>query len=276
MEHFDGINHKVKEKSVYVLQLDSARIVLISAAAIGLIIASFLLGMNFIKGDKNGLSLSHSDPLDGQKELDFLKNNIPSQPDNDDMKPADEKFEPMAAVEPKEAQKDGNLPGVDPKKSDASERIAGDAINEAPTGIKEEPSKKIASEKPKKLRKKSRLSNLAKSGEHEGKKAAPAKKRRKSSVVEVSAKSTEIDPVDRQSMNYAVQVAAFDRKSQARAEVDELKNMNYDAHIDSTLVDGKRFYQVKIGPFSAKKRALSLLNELQKEPRYENSFLTRE
>ena len=57
MDQFNIPHQKVKEKSVYMLHLDAARIILISAAVIGIIIVSFLLGMNFIKGGDAGFRL---------------------------------------------------------------------------------------------------------------------------------------------------------------------------------------------------------------------------
>ena len=57
MEQFDIPHQRIKEKSVYLLHLDAARIILISSAIIGIIIVSFLLGMRFIRGGDGAKTL---------------------------------------------------------------------------------------------------------------------------------------------------------------------------------------------------------------------------
>ncbi|MBN1495118.1 MAG: hypothetical protein JXA07_00005, partial [Spirochaetes bacterium] len=94
MEQFDIPHQRVKEKSVYQLNLDAPRIILISAAIIGIVLGSFLLGTNFIKGGDGAKTfMTTGDIFDSQKELDLLKTNIPAAPDEDELsKPLDEKL----------------------------------------------------------------------------------------------------------------------------------------------------------------------------------------
>jgi hypothetical protein len=67
MEQFDIPHQRIKEKSVYLLHLDAARIILISSAIIGIIIVSFLLGMNFVKGgDVAKTLMTKNDIFDSQ------------------------------------------------------------------------------------------------------------------------------------------------------------------------------------------------------------------
>ena len=59
-------------------------------------------------------------------------------------------------------------------------------------------------------------------------------------VVEVS-KSLKASEKDK---NYfSIQVAAFDKKSKALSEINNLENKKYNAYVDSAKVNGKTFYK---------------------------------
>ncbi|HDP79988.1 MAG TPA: hypothetical protein ENN21_04000, partial [Spirochaetes bacterium] len=50
MEHFNGIPPKgVKEKNMYILHLDTPRIIILCSVILGVVVISFLLGMNLFK-----------------------------------------------------------------------------------------------------------------------------------------------------------------------------------------------------------------------------------
>ncbi len=65
MEHFEEFHQKgVKEKNMYTVNLDTPRIIIVASVAIGVIIISFLLGMNLYK--------SHEKPPDALAQRDSL------------------------------------------------------------------------------------------------------------------------------------------------------------------------------------------------------------
>ena len=94
MEQFNIPHQKIREKSVYLVHLDAPRIAVISAAVIGIIIASFLLGMNFVRGGESGKTvITSKDVFDPSRELELLKGNIPGQPASEDLsRSADDKL----------------------------------------------------------------------------------------------------------------------------------------------------------------------------------------
>ena len=85
MEQFDQQqkNPNVKEKSMYLLHLDGARILILSAITIGLLTVAFLVGMK-ITGESNKDTLSSQDLISDQMHqdsnpvpADASKNTIP-------------------------------------------------------------------------------------------------------------------------------------------------------------------------------------------------------
>lgn len=288
MDQFNIPHQKVKEKSVYMLHLDAARIILISAAVIGIIIVSFLLGMNFIKGGDGSKNLiTKHDLFDGQKELDLLKNNIPDPPDEDELsKPMDEKL----------AASDKEDKGVAKEKADA-DKHAVDKEKKEDAIAKNEESDTLTKDninttviKGKDVKKKSpRQGNTAKkispSAEHDSYdkpvKKATAKndvkkrKRGKSKVVAVAAEKDDERKPDHGS-GYTIQVASYDKKSKAQSEIRALKDLNYDAYLDESQVKGKQYFRVRIGPVSSKKKALELLKDVQDNDKYQESYMVRE
>jgi cell division septation protein DedD len=288
MDQFNVPHQKVKEKNVYLLHLDTARIILISAAVIGIIVVSFLLGMNFIKGGDGAKTLmTKNDVFDSQKELDLLKKNIPAPPDEDDLsKPLDEKLaspgkDSGTGVDKAEPDKSGGKIKNDAKlsasKNDSSELLTGDNINEA--AIKEKDVKKKPAVGPSSSKKITRSDDLEadeKAVKKSSAKNSPRKKRSgKSKVVAVAGENTEVRKTSHTG-SYTIQVASFDKKSRALKEVNALKDLKYDAFVDESQVKGKQYFRVRIGPLTSKKRALDLLKNVHENEKYGESYMVRE
>jgi len=98
-------------------------------------------------------------------------------------------------------------------------------------------------------------------------------KKKKEKIVEVSTKNTN---KRKSSLHYSIQIASYNNKSVARSEVRSLKNLRYDAYIDKTSINGRRYYRVKVGPVFSKRSAINLLNNIQDINRYEDSYLVKE
>ena len=75
---------------------------------------------------------------------------------------------------------------------------------------------------------------------------------------------------------FAVQVASFDSLAKAKSEVTYLKSLHFDAYIDKTNVDGQMYFRVKIGRLANKAAAADLLEKVQEESRYSESFIVKE
>ncbi len=272
MEQFDIPHQRVREKNMYHLHLDAARIILISAAVIAIITVSFLLGMNLNKKGEGSLPLTlNHDILDGRKDLEVLKNNVPDLPDEEDLsKSPDEKF---AGAE----KEDKKSEGTDKAGKFAKNNIDSKSLltNDLPdnSGTADKPSEKF---KGSKLSEASSDDLKAISAKKSDKKNASRKRKgAKSKVIEVAG-GKGVQSKKAGAGHFAVQVASFDRKSIAQAEVTSLKEKKYDAYIDEAKLGGKQYFRVRIGPIDSKKRALDLLNSIQASEKYQESYMVRE
>ncbi len=289
MEQFDIPHQRVKEKNMYMLNLDAPRIVLIVAAVIGIVVVSFLLGMNFIRGGEGAKTLlTKNDIFDSQKELDLLKTTIPPAPDEDELsKPLDDslgalekedrgaviKGDPDAAGAEKHARDD--LAAIDGNES--SNTLTSDNVSQ--TVAVRKPAVKKSSRLDDDEKQLSRSDDVEPSLKHVRKATVRGdvkkKKSGRSKVVAVSGDRMEYSKVNG-SGGYTIQVASLDNKSRAQTEVRSLREMSYDAYLDDTQVNGKRFYRVRIGPVASRKKALDLLNDFQGKDRYRESYMVRE
>jgi cell division septation protein DedD len=258
MEYFDQTPHKgIKEKNMYVLHLDTPRVIILCSVIVGIIVISFLLGMNLTKpgdpqkdaaGDfsisENGLAPTGDDGLP-PPETELAKN--PSLPH-------DEKgAEPPAKLNDHPAIGAKNAPPADIITSENLKDIA------PPTA---EVKKATASDEDPKINKR-----------NEPRKTKRSKKQK---VVEVSSGEKGLKDADAVKNHYSIQIAAFDTRSKAQHEISALKKLSYDAYMDRTQVNGRNFFRVRIGPIASKKKAIDMLNELQENDRYDESFLIRE
>lgn len=290
MEEFNVPHQKVREKSVYLLHLDAARIILISAAVIGIVVVSFLLGMNFVRGGDGAATMfTKNDIFDNQKELDILKTNIPGGPDEDDLtKPIDEKLMPLDK-EDRGLLGDTLLPGPDAAEKNRNEDKSVVASNDPADMLTNENIKEPVAPLPAEKTKAKRYQDAAKNDSRSAvvdsidkpaKKSAARNTSRKRKSSRSSVVAVSEDRVEQKSRShsgaYTIQIGSFDRKNSAQSEVRSLKEMHYDAHVDETTVKGKQYFRVRIGPIASKRKALDLLKDIQEIDQYQESYMTRE
>lgn len=262
MEQFEQQpkNTNVKEKSMYLLHLDGARILILSAITIGLLTVAFLVGMK-ITGDSSKDTLAASDSLSDQS----LAVNAQDQIDSSKPELPDLSSQPNA----------GGLPAV-PSASTApalpdlpvAKAGEGQKMQDLMTGDEDHvvipPVKEVA---------KSEKNAVKKNSKKKTDKREAVKKRK--DVVEVSSE-TSAKPEKHARGGYVLQVASFDRIEVAKKEASNLKSMKYDAFIDKTSVKGKKFFRVRIGPVAARDKAIQMMNELQGNDRYSECFVVKE
>ncbi len=277
MENFDHQQQgNVKEKQFYLLHLDTPRIIIVASVIIGLVVISFLMGMNFIGDNGSAKQLASDKMLFNEKGgTNFLNEDIPSPPHGElDKKPFDDKL--VLGDEPESDDKKNNkiiAKGSDKStgKTASSDMLSSDEINEIIPPIpeeKKEPVKnKYAGEK-----KKSDVRKVVRKRKAPKKQVAK-KKRRKSRVIEVSDNT---GGKARIRSGYAIQIASFDTHTRAKREMKRLHGMKYDAYIESSRVSGKKYYRVRVGTISNRKKAIRLLNEIQDKERYKNSYMIKE
>ena len=282
MEHFEGRqgNVDVKEKSIYTLHLDTPRIIIVASIVLGLVAVSFLVGMNLLKDNAvqttnmtaseliaNGASQNIMEPRDNT-EAALIKDQssallgdklIFPDAENNSAK----KNEPITVNEPvnvSEANTKTILPSAipnvvsEPKNIEPAKKAKKDKIAKvAKTSPKDTPAKDTAkNEKPKK------------------KKTVAKAETKNNSTVEPVASSK------MQSGSFAIQIASYDQRSKAVSEIENLKNLSYNAYLDNTSVDGKQFFRVRIGPLLSREKASVILDELHENSRYSDSYIVKQ
>ena len=262
MEQFEQQpkNANVKEKSMYLLHLDGARILILSAITIGLLTVAFLVGMK-ITGDSSKDTLAASDSLSDQSlavnssdPIDSSKPELPDlagQPANNSLSAA-----PSASTVPA-------LPDLPVAKAGENHKTQ-DLMTADEDHVVIPPVKEVA---------KSEKTAVKKNSKKKTDKREAVKKRK--DIVEVSSE-TPAKSEKRVRGAYVLQVASFDRIEVAKKEASNLKSMNYDAFVDKTSVKGKNFFRVRIGPVAAKDKAIKMMNELQGNDRYSECFIVKE
>jgi cell division septation protein DedD len=272
MENFDDRGqNRIKEKNVYLMHLDTPRILIIVSVIIGLIIGSFLFGMNMNRktGESNDIA-SLKDPFSDSSVPENRKDNLPDnklgalQSDSDP-----EMNHPEGYVAPKKDDKGLSGNGKNrPANSGTKEGHDVDVINNE--NVKQiipaskEASQDNESEKPVKKAKKKGLDKKTQ------------KKDKGKKVVEVSSKSDSKTASKDGKKRFSIQIASLDSKSKAAKEISSLKKMSYDAYIDKTSVNGKSYFRVRIGPIQNKKKAIKILNELQEQNKYPECYMTKD
>lgn len=272
MENYDPREPKrVKEKSVYLLHLDTPRIIIISSVLIAVVIIAFLFGMNYNKpADRDKDLLSQKEtvfdaPLADRKDMELLDNKG-QNPSGEEGITADKQSLDKSPLVKDDLVKNDDLRRNDPPVTDRIEKgKKGDIL--PPDGAKDVISSakddgKTDAEAP-----------VKKTGKKSSSKKDARKKNQK--VVEVAMKHKASGTEDRKE-GYSIQVASFDNKTKAQSEVNTLKKMEYDAYVDRAQLKGKDFFRVRIGPVSSKKKALQILNELQEKDKYEESYMVKE
>ncbi len=288
MEHFDAKpQNRVKEKSVYLLHLDTPRIIILSCVLIGVLIVAFLVGMNLSRDGESsrnqlaqrelmltppppGAEMAPQDPSakSAPPTLDEELAVTPSPtPDAPSAVPPS-----TASAEPdKSAGQKGQAPAIasnaQPRK-DSGDVLSRESIKEIipPANAVNDAGRKSADVKD------TRKSRHAKSSRRE--RAASAQR-----TVEVSSKtveSREAKAEQRAEHGYSIQVGSFDTREKARRESQNLKNLRYDAFVENAQVNGRRIFRVKIGPIASRQKAVKVLSEVQEVHPYEGSYLTKE
>ncbi len=286
MENFDPKPNAVKEKNLYIVHLDTPRIIILSSVIIGIITAAFLFGMSFMKDDKPGskeFAVSGMN-FDDSKTADMLGADIPPVPGEgvEEGAAADDK---IAAVDENKNISpiidDNKLPqssdiagGKDPIKSDKNDILTNDSIKEIipPAGNKNKTARKtetVAKQDKKNIKDNNKKIAVKDNRKIEQKHETSGSKSR---VYEVSRSVEEKKSYD----SYSVQVASYGTQSQAEHEKALLKSKRFDAYIDKSIVNGKNYFRVRIGPVSSSKKAYDLLNDVQSDSRYASSYMVKE
>jgi cell division septation protein DedD len=268
MEQNFQLEPKVKEKSVYLLHLDGPRILILSAIVIGLLSVAFLVGMKLVGDDKIESVAAQSDSiLDQQGSLPPLDSLDPAKAPLPDLQPPQTQPLQPAQVMPQ----DSVIPQSSSMAQQSSKKTDSDALSNGSHEIIPA-SKKISTSDAKKSSKSKTASNSKKS-----KKSKSSTKADKKNVVEVSDSKIKSDLAGKKLVHgFFVQIASFDKADKAKNEVTKLKDLDYDAHYDKKEVKGKDFFRVRIGPIATKEKALDMLDEIQENTKYEDSFIIHE
>ena len=270
MEQFtpqDG--RPVKEKSVYLLHLDGPRVLMLSALIIGLLTLTFLIGMKISNSSSNEDTLTQSDSL--LESPSHVTQGLESDPSKDQLSqitspnvlnqvpvPTTPLAQNNSATE---AQK-----SVSTLSKGDSDLLAGDTIHKI-----DPPTREVA--KVEKKKSDVLVSKVKKAGKD---KSSASTKKKKSDVLEVSADDRGKDNQLKGKSGYVLQVASFDSLEIAKKEVSTLKGMNYDSFVDKAQIKGKQYFRVRIGPIASKEKALQMLDEIQSNDHYAETFVIRQ
>lgn len=276
MENFDPKPKGVREKNLYVVHLDTPRIIILASIIIGIVTASFLLGMTLMKDDKPGKgSLAFNDfNLDDKSGIDIFSKEVPPLSDfaMNEGKEGNDLAGTGLQEDPQNIKGDSTALDVSrgavaaDTKIEKSDILTGENIKEIIPPVKKDikPAQKIV----KKTKDETKI------------KQKPAKAIAKtSSAINTTSQVKEVsrDIENRkQSGGFAVQVASYDVLSRAEQEKTLLKSKRFDAYIDKAVLNGKNYFRVRIGPLSSKDNAFSLLQEIQTDNRYAGSYLVKD
>lgn len=243
MEQFNNqYEEEVKEKSIYLVHLDNARILILVSVFVGIIALSFLIGMKFSGGPSDSIF------PDSASQKEVLESQIESQKEDDldALLAKEDSLDSLDSLDDELMKEDAV---VTPEKA---ENIVPEKKESKPVVAKTTTPKKTATAEPKKK------------------------------VVAVSVDNStrshvqqESQPV-RSTKGFSIQIASFDTKNKAARESDTINRMNYDSFVATATVQGKTYYRVKIGPFANKSEAFATLENLQSTTRYKDSYITFE
>lgn len=284
MEYFNGKQAEMKEKSVYTLHLDAPRIIIIASVLIGIAALSFLLGMNLVHENKDTVnagdllaaqSMIPAPPHSGSDIYRAPDSGAGYLPESDILTSKDILGADIKAPESSPAYGDltsdsgaplassvSSLPDTEPKASEP----AVVSINPSQAKKKKAAAHNVSSA----AKKSSSAKQTAKAKSAKKEKAVSSKK---SGVV---ATVNEAEPRKVRKTGFAVQIASYDTKAKAENEIARLKKQSYDAYLYDTSVDGRLVFRVRIGPMSSMEKASKLLNELQENSRYSESYIVKQ
>ncbi len=286
MEYSDS-GAKLREKNVYTLHLDTPRMIITGAMILGLLIVSFLLGMTLIHG-KSDRGMTAGEVLAESASSDSI---IPAAPysgitagpvfqgASDTFNPAEE----LSSVK-NETEKKEKFTAEEP----VSESVPAGSIVFQGTPAEDilpsynEPVKEKALQ-PKAVKKSLKAKQTA-SAERTAKKTAvkTAAKRQSGKVkavvyetVNVPVKAVRnVSSADRE--GFAIQIASYDSMEKATAEAEKLRSMKYGAYVQTSSVEGRQFFRVRVGTMSTREKAAELLAEIKGNSRYSESYIVRQ
>ncbi len=275
MEDFAAKEQKgIKEKSVYILHLDTPRIIIISCVIAGLLIISILIGMNINKLDpRYNESLADDtsalDNISGNfKSNNPENNNIDQGLNNENLFKNQENAAPVLSAENSMKTKD-NIVNVQENPVSANVKESKETNNNTADILTHENIESIIP--PVNAVKKPEIKK-------QSKKQREKRTEKRKGIVEVS----EVSPKEKFNKSaqsdksyFAVQVASFDKRSKAVAEINNLEKKKYSAYIDNAKVSDRTFYRVMIGPIYSKKKALDLMDEISADNRYAESYIIK-
>ncbi|MBN1501406.1 MAG: SPOR domain-containing protein [Spirochaetes bacterium] len=276
MENFEQFDEqKVKEKNIYLLHLDKARIAILSSIIIGIIAIAFLIGMKLTAKDKV------------ERDL-FTTNNInsgtlTSPSDINDLfesKPVDN---PISALGDEKTEITPEKMEIPVTKSE-TDVLTADNINVVPAASSNTDTITVKSVSPKSSPKK-QVNAVAVNPKKSNSNTAAVKASVKNDKVKNVAVSSNISNnkavtaasfQKKTTGGFSLQVASYDNYSRAKLECDTLKKQNFETYIDDAFVNGINYYRVRIGPFSEKYEAVSVLDRLQSDSKYAESYIVKE
>jgi len=285
MESFEPKQRGVKEKNFYILHLDTPRIIILASVLIGIITAAFLLGMGVVKSNKSApkeFAIEGADSMNG-KNADLFGKDIPPLPDDHsvDNGTIEDKFASLEDKDKKEepitADNLNQFNKSDSKLPDDSSKMAKNDV------LKSENIREIIPPALDSHKKKNEIktTNTARaSREHKKDDKAKIASRDKASASHETGKT--IHEVSREIESkktfdgYSIQVASYDTREKAEREKNLLKSKRFDAYITSSIVGGKNYFRVRVGPVASQKSASALLEEIQRDLRYSGSYIVKE
>ena len=273
MEQFDeGRKARIKEKNVYLLHLDTPRIIILSSVLIGIVVISFLFGMkiNNDKDSSNDIFKQGNHILNLPLSEKEKNETIPVDPllktDENQLalnRPGDE-HNPHNDIFPNFNNRKDN-PVTEKEKLSTNDILTKENIKDIIPPVKEVNKKIHEKQKSRSLNNNSNKKRIKrKRGD------------RKQRTVEVVLRDKNKHLKKRNRRHYSVQVASLNSRSKALTVVNNLERMRYDAYIDRRSIKGRRYYRVKIGPIFTKRKAIRILVDIQDTQKYEDSFMVRE
>jgi DedD protein len=261
MEQNNQQDTRVKEKNVYLLHLDGPRILILSAIIIGMLSLAFLVGMKIMGEGKTEDNIAHNDSIADQRgvppvdELDPAKTPLPD-------------LQGSQTITPQTAVQDSIMPQPSTQVLNSTKKTEPDLLS--PISAQEV----ISSSKPVSKDEGKSAKTVKASSKKQIQKKSKSSKSETDDVVEVSSVKQKNEKKTQH--GFFVQCASLDRIEKAKNEVQKLKDMEYDAFFDKKELKGKDFYRVRVGPIATKDKAIQILEEIQQNPRYEDSFVVHE
>lgn len=257
------VKKPVREKSIYSLNLDGPRIAILCLVIAAIVAVTFLIGMKF--SEDESIQLPQTADVSAGSEFQET-NSLNALPGETSPEAAlMNNTTPETAVQ---TVKDPLFSGTASNSAADSQKIDESALTAKTT---ETP---VLSSKPRTASKTKSSKAVASSK----KISADKNSKVKPAFASIGKKNSGTHSFTKTPVRsgFAVQVASFDSYSKAKAEVSKLKSMQFDAFVDKTSVNGQLFFRVKIGPVADKSEATDILERIQENSRYSESYIIKE